>query len=227
VIPTIQKSAAPLRQQVIEQIRQSIISGDIPPGARLIERELVSGTGVSRTVIREALRHLESEGLVKTMPNKGPVVRELTKEEARDLYAIRGVLEGLAGRLFVERGTRQHLAQLRQALEDTEAAYRGGDPQAVLASKNEFYHVLFAGTGSETITAMMDTLYARISRWRALGLAHPQRSPGRSTESIDGMRKLLDAIEARDAELAEKLSRDEAAKAGAEVMRLLSDEQTA
>lgn len=219
----IQKSAAPLRQQVVEEIRQSIITGAIPPSARLIERELISLMGVSRTVIREALRQLESEGLVIIIPNKGPVVRELTRTEARDLYAIRGVMEGLAARLFVERGNDAQLARLREALDATVAAYQDGDPQRVLETKNRFYAVLFEGAGSETISSMMDTLYARISRWRALGLAHPQRSPERSGESIQGLRMMLKAIEARDAGQAETITRDEAAKAGAEVMRLLDE----
>src|SRR5277367_656435 len=94
----IERSAAPLRRQVLEELRSSIISGRLLPGARLIERELIAMMGVSRTVIREALRQLEAEGLVSNIPNKGPIVRELTIEEAKDLYAIRAVLEGLAAR---------------------------------------------------------------------------------------------------------------------------------
>lgn len=221
MIQPIQKAAAPLRHQVVEEIRQSIIRGNIAPGARLIERELISATGVSRTVIREALRQLESEGLVITIPNKGPVVRELTLEEARDLYAIRGVLEGLAARLFVERANDPQRSKLRDALDATIEAYSQGDPQRVLEQKNRFYSVLFEGSDSETISSMMGALYARISRWRALGLAHPQRSPDRSAESIQGLRALLTAIEANDADGAEKITREEATKAEAEVMRLL------
>src|SRR3990172_9256820 len=89
---TIRKTASPLRHQVLEELRQSIITGRLAPGARLIERQLVDMMGVSRTVIREALRQLESEGLITIIANKGPVVREFTLAEAKDLYAIRGVL---------------------------------------------------------------------------------------------------------------------------------------
>ena len=74
----IERSAAPLRRQVLDELRQSIIAGRLAPGSRLIERELIAMMGVSRTVIREALRQMESEGLVANIPNKGPVVRELT-----------------------------------------------------------------------------------------------------------------------------------------------------
>src|ERR1700687_3081267 len=88
-LPIIQKAAAaPLRRQVLEELRQSIIAGRLLPGARLIERELIAMMGVSWAVIREALRQLESEGLIAIIPNKGPIVRELTLAEAKDLYSI-------------------------------------------------------------------------------------------------------------------------------------------
>ncbi len=78
LLAAIPKASAPLRRQVLYELRQSIISGRLNPGKRLVERELISMMGVSRTVIREALRQLESEGLVAIIPNKGPVVRTLT-----------------------------------------------------------------------------------------------------------------------------------------------------
>ena len=131
-LATIRRSAAPLRQQVLDGLRQSIIAGRLNPGERLIERELISMMGVSRTVIREALRQLESEGLIANIPNKGPVVRALTLEEARDLYSIRAVLEGLAARLFVENASDAEIQNLENALEAVGEAYDGGDPANVL-----------------------------------------------------------------------------------------------
>ncbi|MDP1717170.1 MAG: GntR family transcriptional regulator [Burkholderiales bacterium] len=222
-LPTleVQKLAAPLRQQVQDGLRQAIIDGRLKPGARLIERELTEMMGVSRTVIREALRQLESEGLVAIIPNKGPVVRELTLTEAKDLYSIRAVLEGYAARLFVENAGDAELKQLAQALDVVTGAYERGDAQEVLETKNRFYDVLFAGAGSETLSSMLGTLHARIWRWRALGLTHPQRSDARSRESIEGLRAILVAIRGRDAETAEKLMREEAQHAAAEIMRLI------
>jgi DNA-binding GntR family transcriptional regulator len=82
--PGIRRDAAPLRHQVLEFMRQAIISGRLAPGSRLVERELIEMMAVSRTVIREALRQLETEGLVATIANKGPVVRELSAGEAKD-----------------------------------------------------------------------------------------------------------------------------------------------
>jgi DNA-binding GntR family transcriptional regulator len=220
-IENIQKLAAPLRLQVLDGLRRAIIEGRLAPGARLTERELTEMMGVSRTVIREALRQLETEGLIANVPNKGPVVRALSLAEAKDLYTIRAVLEGLAARLFVQNAGDVEVKRLAQALDVVVGAYERGDAHEVLETKNRFYEVLFEGAGSETLSSMLGTLHARIWRWRALGLSHPQRSDSRSQESIAGLRGMLAAIRQRDAEAAERLTRDEAHGAATEVMRLI------
>jgi GntR family transcriptional regulator, trigonelline degradation regulator len=227
VLATLSKSAAPLRKQVLDELRQAIISGRLEPGARLVERTLIEMLGVSRTVLREAFRQLESEGLITVVPNKGPVVRDLTFLEAKELYAIRAVLEGLAARLFVENADNTRFEQLSKALDLTIKAYRSGNPQRVLRLKNGFYDVLFTGAGSATLSLMLDSLHARIWRWRALGLSHPRRSPRRSAESVKSLNDLLLAIQARKANVAEKLMRDEADKAFSEVIRLLAEDRNA
>ena len=221
----ITRPAAPLRLQVVDELRRAIVAGRLAPGARLVERELIAMLGVSRTVIREALRQLESEGLLAAS-SKGLVVRALTAAEAKDLYSIRAVLEGLAARLFVENANRPQLAALAEALAATADAYATGEPQAVLEAKTRFYDILFKGAASETLSTMIETLHARIWRWRALGLRHPQRSKLRSRESVDVLQALYRAIEARDAALAERLAREDVTKAAAEIMRLLPEPAT-
>lgn len=218
----IQRSAAPLRSQVVDELRESIIAGRLAAGSRLVERELINMTGVSRTVIREALRQLESEGLVAMIPNKGPIVRELTASEAKDLYSIRAVLEGLAARLFVENAGPVQIKKLEDSLNATAKAYKSDSADAILESKNSFYDVLFEGAGSETLSSMIATLHGRIRRWRALGLGHPKRSSKRSQESIRGLREMITAIKQHNADLAEKTIREEVTHAQAEVMRLLT-----
>jgi DNA-binding GntR family transcriptional regulator len=223
----IQKLAAPLRLQVLDSLRQGIISGRLAPGARITERELTEMLGVSRTVIREALRQLETEGLVANVPNKGPVVRELSLREAKDLYSIRAVLEGFAARLFAENASDTAIKRLEDALAAVVAAYDSGDANRVLESKNGFYAVLFQGADSETLSSMLKTLHARIWRWRALGLTHPDRSHDRSRESVANLKSVLNAIRQRDGESAERMTRKEADKAANEVMRLLGTKPSA
>jgi DNA-binding GntR family transcriptional regulator len=96
----VNRPAATLRHSVTESIRQAIALGRLPPGARMPERDLCEMTGVSRTLVREALRQLESEGLVEVIPHKGPVVTIITPEQAVGIYQVREVLEGLAAELF-------------------------------------------------------------------------------------------------------------------------------
>jgi DNA-binding GntR family transcriptional regulator len=223
----IKRSAAPLRLQVLDELRQSIISGRSAPGTRLVERELIKMLGVSRTVIREALRQLETEGLIAMVPNKGPIVRELTAAEANDLYSIRAVLEGLAARLFVQNANDAQIKNLDAALKQTAVAYQGDDPVLILETKNRFYDVLFDGAQSETLSSMIAMLHTRIWRWRALGLSHAHRSEVRSKESLNGLRAMLAAIKNRDADQAEKLIRDEVTRAKAEIMRLIASDREA
>jgi len=220
-IPAVEKRAAPLRRDVVDALRKAIIEGRLAPGSRLIERELIELTGVSRTVIREALRQLESESIIETIPNKGPIVRQLTRAEAEDLYAIRAVLEGLAARMFVENASDKDIKALKNALDRTIDAYRDGPPEIIMKVKNEFYEILFAGAGSETLSSMISMLYARIWRWRALGLGHPKRSAQRSKQSIAELRKLYDVLKNRNADLAEKIARQEVMNAAAEIMQIL------
>jgi DNA-binding GntR family transcriptional regulator len=220
----IARLAAPLRLRVEEVLRQAIIEGRLAPGQRLTERQLMEMTGVSRTLIREALRQLESQGLISVIPNKGPVVRELTVAEGRDLYAIRGVLEGLAASYFVDNADEAMAAELSAAIDAVVAAYERGDFPEALKTKNHFYDVLFRGSGSETLSSMLQTLHARIWRWRALGVTHAQRSPGRAKEAIRGLRAIQAAIRRRDAAAAEEATRAEAMHGATEVLRLLSQE---
>jgi len=216
----IARVAAPLRQQVLDELRRAIIEGHLAPGERLIERDLCERLRVSRTVIREVLRQLESEGLVGMIPNRGPVVRALSLDEAHELYAIRGVLEGLAARIFVAHASAEQVTRLQATVDEVAAAYAGGEAQRVVEAKSRFYAVLFEPARGEVLASMIASLHARIARWRALGLSHPDRSPGRSVQSVAALRDLVNAISARDAERAERLARLEADNAAAEVFRL-------
>jgi DNA-binding GntR family transcriptional regulator len=179
--------------------------------------------GVSRTVLRESLRQLESEGLISLIPNKGPVVRALTVEEARELYRIRETLEGLGARLFAEKPVPAHIARLEDAFGEVERAYSGGDPKTILLAKNAFYDAIHTGAGSSTLSKMLSTVLAQIWRWRAVGLAHPRRSKGRSGESVEKLREVVEAIKSGDGDRAEQAARTEARLAAAEVMRILDE----
>ncbi len=131
----------PIRNQVARALRTAIAELRFKPGEILIERELCELTGASRPSVREALRQLESEGLVTSAAGKGTIVATVTVDEARQLYEVRGVLEGLAGRLFTDVATEQQRGDLTRAVDRFEAEM--DTPANLLAIKDEFYRVLF------------------------------------------------------------------------------------
>ena len=224
-INRIERQAAPLRQQVLEALRRAIVSGRLAPGQRLTERALIEMMGVSRTVIREALRQIEAEGLIEIIPNKGPVVRELSAEEAKDLYRIRAVLEGLAARLFAENASDAMVNKLDAALDAVVLAYQGEDGEETLEAKTRFYDLLYQGSDSQTLASMLGVVQARVWRWRAVGLTHPDRAHDRLHQSVENLRALITAIRNKNGDLAERITREEVSKAAEEVMRLIAAEQ--
>jgi GntR family transcriptional regulator, trigonelline degradation regulator len=215
----INRVPAPVRVQVVDNLRQAIIDRRFAPGQRLIERELVELTGVSRTSIREALRELAAEGLVKTIPNKGTVVASVSKQEAEQLYQVRSVLEGLAGRLFVENATDEDRRRLVDALTMVESAAATG--ASVLLAKDHFYHVLFAGGSNDELGALVSSLDARISLLRSLSLS----VPGRTSQSISELRDIVDAVLANDVEAAAKACSRHVEIAGAIALQLLAEQE--
>ena len=187
--------AAPLREQVLEVLRQAILDFRFQPGQRLIERELIEQIGVSRTTIREVLRELAAEGLVTTIPQKGAIVVVPTAEEAAEVYEVRAALEALAARRFVER--RADVAALRAAFAEVESVTRdGGDIRAMLRAKDRFYDVLLEGAGNGSVRSILNGLQARVRMLRAASLS----APGRPEQTVAEIRALVEAIEARDAD---------------------------
>jgi DNA-binding GntR family transcriptional regulator len=221
---TVAKTAAPLRTKVLKRLRQAIASGELAAGQRITEPALMEWTGVSRTVIREVLRQLESEGLVAIMPNVGAVVRELTVEEAQHLYCIRAMLDGLAARFLTENISNERLEALEATLSAIVDAYAAEDPDEVVRAKNAFYVLMYEGASSEILATMLTTLQARIEYWRAMALTHPDRRKSREKASVRNLQALVKAVRDRDPAEAETVSRTETEEAGREVLRLLARE---
>jgi GntR family transcriptional regulator, trigonelline degradation regulator len=187
-----------LRELTLDKLRDAIVQGYFKPGARLVERTLCDELGVSRTIVREVLRHLETEGLVDVVARQGPVVAQLNPAQVSEIYELRGLLEANAARACAERSTPELVAQLREIRQKIEASFKVEDLPAVLAFTEQFYEALFEGAQRTVSLAVVKTLNARINRLRALTIA----TPGRSAESNREMNKMLDAIERRDGDAA-------------------------
>lgn len=190
--------AAPVRQKVVEVLREAIISGRFAPGERLTERQLCELTGVSRVSVREALRQLESEGLIETQPNRGPVVSRLSHHDAVSLYQMRGALEALAAHLFATAASDAQIKELAAAVAVLQRAYKRRDIEGIVLAKRRFYDVLLEGSGNSMIGPTLRTMYARIDQLRRISLSSPSRAP----QSMREIRAVLAAIKRRDAKAA-------------------------
>ena len=215
----VERNPAPVRTQVIDNLRQAIIDRRFLPGQRLIERELVELTGVSRTSIREALRELTAEGLVTSVPNKGNVVTQVSSKEAEQLYQVRSALEGLAGRIFVENASAKDRYELGKAMQDVERAANAG--VSILEPKDRFYEILFAGGGNDALRSISNSLHARISMLRSLSLS----VPGRTAQSLEELHKILKAVEANDADGAADACARHVEAAGRAAIQALAERQ--
>src|SRR5690606_21170839 len=115
------RAAAPVRKVVEKGLREAIIRGDLAPGAHLVDRELCDMFDVSRTVVREAQRSLEAEGLVEIIPHRGVFVRRISYDEAQQIYDVRKVLEALAGQKCAMNATETDIAELEAVCEQLKA----------------------------------------------------------------------------------------------------------
>ncbi len=211
--------AAPIRSQVVETLRTAITSGRFTPGQRLVEKDLCDLLGVSRPSVREALRELESEGLINTIPFRGPLVTMLTAEDAASIYEVRGVLEALAAKLFSEKASPEQIQELSDAVDTLDAAYATQNVEQILVAKKAFYDVLLSGSQNGIIPSVLRTMNARITQLRRVSLSSPKRLPG----SMKEIRAVLKAIKARDPEAAFQASMRHIAEAQKVAIAKLKD----
>jgi DNA-binding GntR family transcriptional regulator len=153
---------------------------------------------VNVNTARSVYSQLESEGLIETVPNRGPLVSRLSRRDAVSLYQMRGALEALAARLFAREANDVQIAELEAAVQVLQSAYKAGDVEGIVRGKQRFYHVLFEGSGNSMIGATLSTMYARINQLRRISLSSPKRGP----QSMREIRAVLAAIRRRDPEAA-------------------------
>lgn len=195
----IPKKSATLRSMVEEHLRRAIATGMFKPGDRLIERELCEMLDVSRTSLREAIRQLEAEGVVTSLPHRGPVVSTLDASEVAQLYRMRELLEGYCGREFARTGTEEEIEQLKAAAESFATAAENLGADGLIEEKTRFYSYLMAGSRNKFVQESLLRLQNRIIFLRMSSMSQP----GRLEQSISEIREIVSAIAARDPDRAE------------------------
>ncbi len=206
-----------LRAMALERLRGAIISGMFPPGQRLVERTLCEQLGVSRSVIREVIRHLDAEGLVTTA-GAGPSVARLDWEDARQIYEIRAALESAAVEACARVADAPVKARLGAALERLEARAAAGDAMGILDATEQFYDTVFTAGGHPIAGEIVRRLNGRIAQLRVLTLG----TENRMSSGPRRIRQIFEAIVANRPGTAGEACRVHIAEASALAESLLS-----
>lgn len=156
----------PLRDVVFQTLRQSILTGELKPGERLMEIHLADKLGVSRTPIREAIRKLELEGLVTMIPRRGAEVSQITEGNLRDVLEVRRALDALAVELACERITEEQIEELKKACEQFEEVTKTGDVVKITQSDVYLHDIIINASGNHRLIQMVNNLSQQMYRYR-------------------------------------------------------------
>ena len=167
----------PLRDVVFHTLREAILKGEIKPGERLMELQLASKLGVSRTPIREAIRMLELEGLAVTTPRKGAEVAKMTEKDMEDVLQIRKALDELAVGLACDNIVESQLEKLFVALKNFEESTRSGDVKQIAQADVEFHDVIYQAADNPKLMNMLNNLREQIYRYRVEYLKNKSSYP--------------------------------------------------
>lgn len=190
-------------ERAYQQLKQDIMSGAYSPNERLVEAPLTRALGVSRNTLRTVLARLEHEGLVVLEPNRGGRVRAFSLEEAHDMLRVREVLEGLVAGLAAARATPEQCDRLRSVVEDTDRAVRDDDVMRYSALNRQFHELVIEAAGSPQAATALDSLHFPLVKFQfQVALV-----PGRKQENVSEHLDVLRAIEAHDADRAERAAR--------------------
>ncbi len=200
-------SYAPLREQVYEILKDSILNGDIPPQQKLKETRVANELNVSRTPVREALLMLELEGMIRISPQDGFVVQGITdKKQVNDLFQVRGQLEGMAARLAAENITPDNLHQLKSTLElmKTKMEDNPDAREDFLKFEFFFHRLIYQAADNEYLNEALNKLFEKIHRFRSKSFTRMDRMK----EVYEELEEIYNHIAAGEAEKAERAALD-------------------
>lgn len=195
-----------LADRVCEQIVTAIVVGDIAPGSKISEPELAKEYGISRGPLREAIRRLEGLKLVERKPHVGARVVQLSLKELVEIYRVREALEGMACRMAAEYMSDDEIKNLRDLLDEHERGVEQLEGRSYFQKEGDldFHYRIVQGSKNEKLLELLGSdLYHLVRMYRyqfSVSSSRPKRA-------LKEHRQIVDAIEARDPELAEMLMR--------------------
>lgn len=185
-------------EEILRHLEDEILSGALQPGSKLDEKSLAARFEVSRTPVREVLRHLASSGLVQMRPHHGAIVREFTLTELIEMFQVMAELEGLCARLAARRITPQEKVALRACNEECDAAIKDGDENRFFTANTNFHEAISAASHNTFLIVQQRSLRRLLDPYRRY-LTHQQ---GRMEKSVIEHEEIIRAIEGGDASAA-------------------------
>lgn len=189
-----------LHREVAAKLREMIRKGVLVRGQRIIEAEICEQIGVSRTPLREALRMLESEGLVELFPHKGVFIRQPSMREIQEMFEVMGVLEGTCARLTAEKMTAAGWRKIERLHQQLETYYAEGDREKYIAVNNVFHASVQELAGNRVLDEVVANLREKVALYRHQQIYEDRRFD----ESIREHREILDALQRHDSDAAER-----------------------
>ncbi|MBE5962241.1 MAG: GntR family transcriptional regulator [Lachnospiraceae bacterium] len=193
-----------LRGRVFNRIREDILSGKYNENEELKENTIGMELGVSRTPVREALRQLELEGLVKIIPNKGAYVTGISEKDIHDIYVIRSYLEGLCARWACEKITKDQIEALEEVIYLSEFHTKKEHHEQIVELDNKFHELIYQASDSKILRHVLTDFHHYVQRVRKITLSKTERATDSNAEHT----AILEAIRSRDGELAERLAHE-------------------
>jgi DNA-binding GntR family transcriptional regulator len=193
-----------LHDEIASAIRTMIAHGQLRPGSRVPEQELCARFGVSRTPLREALKVLSAEGLVRLLPNRGAVVERLTRKEVEDMILVLGMFESLAGELACLRIDDDEILRIQALHERMVEHFRRREAEPYVEVNRAFHEAIFQAADNCALTALHTMVHRRL----CVLLAIAQRPPPRWEEAVADHERMLKALQTRDANAFAQIARE-------------------
>jgi DNA-binding GntR family transcriptional regulator len=191
-----------LAGRIAEQIKRRIVTGQLEPGQKLVEKELAAACNVSRTPLREALARLVNEGLAVSVPYRGIFVRRVSLRQVRDIYEVRIAIEGLAAMFAAERSKKADLNRLGKLLVAMDAERAGDDADELKLLNERFHRGIAEASGNLLLVQRTDDLWS----WVSLARTSSWSATGRGVTSRDEHHAVYQAICDRNAAAARALA---------------------
>ncbi|HVB76205.1 MAG TPA: GntR family transcriptional regulator [Candidatus Nitrosotalea sp.] len=215
--PVAGTSPLSLRRQVYKSLKDAVLSGDLKPGEIVSEIELARQWEISRAPIREAIRQLEQENLVRSSPRRSATVVGITAASVRDLYEVREVLESLSARLVALRATDLDLDAVEELSRGVEQTHDTDDYRSAIVVDDELHRKL----ANSTRNRVLETQLARVLDRLMIARMMVRQEPGRLDDIGVEHRALIVALRARDADAAAAAAALHVRNAGARLVDML------